>query len=88
MRLLFCLFAEDIDLLPSRLFARLVEGTRSRPPEFARRLRALFRAMANGGAFGEHDIAHFNGGLFADEAALSSPATTWWCSPAPRPHLI
>ncbi len=26
--------------------------------------------MATGGDFGEHDIAHFNGGLFADDTAL------------------
>ena len=34
MRLLFCLFAEDIDLLPRRLFTRLVEQTRRRPAIF------------------------------------------------------
>ena len=33
MRLLFCLFAEDIDLLPRRLFTRLVEQTRRRPAD-------------------------------------------------------
>jgi SAM-dependent methyltransferase len=70
MRLLFCLFAEDIGLLPARLFTRLVEGTRTRPAEFTRRLRSLFGAMASGGFFGEHDIAYFNGGLFAGEHVL------------------
>jgi len=70
MRLLFCLFAQDIQLLPPQLFTRLVEGARERPAEFGRRLRLLFDAMAGGGAFGEHDIAHFNGGLFADDAVL------------------
>jgi len=70
MRLLFCLFAQDIQLLPPQLFTRLVEGSRERPAEFGRRLRLLFEAMAGGGAFGEHDIAHFNGGLFADDHVL------------------
>ena len=70
MRLLFCLFAQDIQLLPPQLFTRLVEGARERPAEFGRRLRLLFEAMASGGAFGEHDIAHFNGGLFADDRVL------------------
>ena len=69
MRLLFCLFAQDIGLLPSRLFTRLVEGARARPEGFGPRLRELFGAMAMGGYFGADDIAHFNGGLFADDAA-------------------
>jgi len=73
MRLLFCLFAQDIGLLPPKLFTRLVEGARERPAEFGRRLRILFDAMASGGAFGEHDIAHFNGGLFADDAVPGAP---------------
>jgi len=68
MRLLFCLFAEDIGLLPARLFTTLVDRTRTRPADFAARLGALFTAMATGGSFGADDIAHFNGGLFADAA--------------------
>jgi type II restriction/modification system DNA methylase subunit YeeA len=70
MRLLFCLFAEDIGLLPRRLFTQLVERTRYRPADFSARLRALFAAMATGGAFGVEDIEHFNGGLFADDQVL------------------
>lgn len=71
MRLLFCLFAEDIGLLPEKLFSRLVTGHRSRPPEFTRKLRQLFKAMAGeGGSFGEHDIEYFDGGLFMDDEAL------------------
>ncbi len=70
MRLLFCLFAEDIGLLPSGLFARIVAATQSRPEDFTARLRQLFGAMATGGFFGADDIGHFNGGLFADDDAL------------------
>jgi len=70
MRLLFCLFAEDIGLLPPRLFARIVEATRARPQDFTARLRQLFGAMATGGFFGADDIQYFNGGLFADDNAL------------------
>jgi type II restriction/modification system DNA methylase subunit YeeA len=70
MRQLFCLFAEDIGLLPSRLFTRLVEGTRTKPEAFEARVRLLFGAMATGGSFGVEDIAYFNGGLFADEETL------------------
>jgi type II restriction/modification system DNA methylase subunit YeeA len=66
MRLLFCLFAEDIGLLPPKLFSVLLERTRHRPAEFKARLAQLFAAMATGGAFGADDIAHFNGDLFTD----------------------
>jgi len=71
MRLLFCLFAEDIGLLPERLFTTLVERTRTRPAEFTARLSQLFAAMTRGGSFGADDIAYFNGGLFADAAVLA-----------------
>jgi len=70
MRLLFCLFAEDIGLLPPKIFTRLVEATRARPAQFAPRLKQLFAAMATGGSFGADDIAHFNGGLFTDDDVL------------------
>lgn len=74
MRLLFCLFAEDTGLLPPRLFTRLVEQTRARPQAFGDRLRPLFAAMASGGFFGTDDIAHFDGGLFADDTMLDLTA--------------
>jgi type II restriction/modification system DNA methylase subunit YeeA len=70
MRLLFCLFSEDIGLLPDKLFRRLVESNLQRPAEFTNRLRQLFSAMAGDhGSFGEHDIAYFDGGLFSDDEA-------------------
>ena len=67
MRLLFCLFAEDIDLLPRRLFTRLVEQTRRRPAIFKQLLQELFAKMRAGGFFGVDEIAYFNGGLFGDD---------------------
>ncbi len=70
MRLLFCLFAEDIGLLPTKLFSRLVDANRSSPTEFTKRLRQLFTAMAVGGSFGVDDIAYFDGGLFSDDEAF------------------
>jgi type II restriction/modification system DNA methylase subunit YeeA len=70
MRLLFCLFSEDIGLLPGKLFSRLVESNIQRPAEFTKRLRLLFAAMAGEqGSFGEHDIPYFDGGLFLDDEA-------------------
>lgn len=71
MRLLFCLFAEDIDLLPEKLFTTIVAQTRKRPGDFSIRLSALFLAMATGGYFGPYDIKHFNGGLFVDATVLA-----------------
>ena len=67
MRLLFCLFAEDIELLPRRLFTRLVEQTRRRPSVFQAVLRDLFAKMRGGGFFGADEIAYFNGGLFGND---------------------
>ncbi len=66
-RLLFCLFAEDVGLLPQGLFTRIVQRTRRDPERFARNVRALFGAMAEGGEFFVEDIRHFNGGLFSDD---------------------
>lgn len=70
MRLLFCLFAEDIGLLPRQAFALLVKNWQSVPSRFTDLLSELFRTMASGGAFGPFAIQHFNGGLFADNTAL------------------
>ena len=70
IRLLFCLFAEDIDLLPRNLFDNLVARTRSQPHAFAAQLGQLFGAMASGGWFGADEIHHFNGGLFNDATVL------------------
>ena len=52
IRLLFCLFAEDVELLPRGLFARLIERTHYQPAAFAAQLRQLFAVMATGGWFG------------------------------------
>ena len=75
MRLLFCLFAEDIALLPAGLFTNLVRKNRGRPAVFDKLLADLFDKMASGGFFGGEEIAHFDGGLFADSQVLplSSP---------------
>ncbi len=70
IRLLFCLFAEDIGLLPEKLFPRLLEQTRRNSKDFAEVLRQLFRAMNTGGYFGADKILHFNGGLFDDDHVL------------------
>ncbi|MGC1374630.1 MAG: DNA methyltransferase, partial [Anaerolineales bacterium] len=71
-RILFCLFAEDIKLLPDHLFTELVRYRHEdlAAEQFTRSLRALFTAMRVGDSvFGAHMIPWFNGGLFDDDFA-------------------
>jgi methylase of polypeptide subunit release factors len=59
----FCFFAEDVGLLPGRLFERLV-GVATSAEKLRAPLRRLFEAMRDGGLFGVDDVPWFNGGLF------------------------
>jgi type II restriction/modification system DNA methylase subunit YeeA len=61
----FCFFAEDVGLLPSRLFERLV-GVNASPERLRTHLQSLFATMRDGGLFGVDDVPWFNGGLFKD----------------------
>ncbi|KAB2933750.1 MAG: class I SAM-dependent DNA methyltransferase [Candidatus Contendobacter sp.] len=69
-RMVFCLFAEDIGLLPNQMFTRLLEHAARRPAEFADMARDLFRAMQTGGRVGFERVEWFNGGLFDSDATL------------------
>ncbi len=65
MRLLFCLFADSVGLLPDNIFRKMIEADRQEPRKFVRKLKKLFAAMAVGDSeFGPISIHHFNGGLF------------------------
>ena len=70
-RMVFCMFAEDVGLLPSHLFTRMLEQARLRSDQFAGMARLLFGAMATGGFVGFEAVVRFNGGLFDDDAALA-----------------
>ncbi len=70
-RLLFCMFAEDIGLLPNELFTRVLEIAASEPSHFVPMLQDLFGNMRKGGNFGADKIEWFNGGLFDNNEALS-----------------
>ena len=81
---LFCLFAEDAELLPHGLFERLLDKSKQDGQKLDSRLRELFTAMQKGGDFALEDIAYFNGGLFevidplpldTDEAAILHAAS-------------
>jgi hypothetical protein len=63
-RVVFCMFAEDVDLLPEHVFTRLLAPGTLDPEAVSRKINALFRAMADGGDFGAYTIPHFNGSLF------------------------
>ncbi|HQL25324.1 MAG TPA: class I SAM-dependent DNA methyltransferase, partial [candidate division Zixibacteria bacterium] len=69
-RFVFCLFAEDIGLLPDMIFTKIVEKSNGDPARFSKLIGQLFTAMANGGDFGLDSIRHFNGNLFTDAAVL------------------
>ncbi|MFO0967738.1 MAG: type IIL restriction-modification enzyme MmeI [Gemmataceae bacterium] len=74
MKLMFCMFAEDVGLFDapgmaasSKLFSKLLNTSRFDPPALTRRLRGLFKEMAAGGEFGADPIRYFNGGLFTQD---------------------
>lgn len=74
-RCLFCMFAEDVGLLPDRCFTELLQ---SLPPDgtgFKELLEQLFRELDSGTGKGisvvlRKKLLRFNGGLFADHTAL------------------
>lgn len=61
---LFCMFAEDIGLLPKKLFERVITKRQGDPAKLAMSMAEMFQAMRTGGDFLLEDIAYFNGGLF------------------------
>lgn len=69
-RLVFCMFAEDVELLPNKMFFRMLEAARLNPTDFKRHAVTLFTAMKDGGLVGFERIEWFNGGLFDNSEAL------------------
>lgn len=71
-KLVFCLFAEDVELLPQMerhgIFSHVVEETRmdKDASRFERYMRDLFKAMADGGEMLMKSVRYFNGSLFDD----------------------
>lgn len=70
IRLVFCMFAEDVDLLPNDMFKRMLEACRHNPESFSEHARTLFAAMKSGGMVGFEKVEWFNGGLFDDDSVL------------------
>lgn len=69
-RLVFCMFAEDIGLLPDAMFTRMLKEAARNPAEFEPLCRSLFGAMQSGGRLGLEHFDRFNGGLFDDDSTL------------------
>lgn len=72
MRCIFTMFAEDVKLLPEKLFTEALE-TRwlPNPKRFKPEVEALWQAMNQGTNFGfSGELLQFNGGLFADFTAF------------------
>jgi hypothetical protein len=61
---LFCFFAEDVGLLPGRMFDGLVNNRQLTSDKLTGGMSNLFNVMRDGGMYGNDDIPWFNGGLF------------------------
>ena len=70
MKVMFCLFVEDIGLLPDQAFKKLINLSLFDPEQFAAEATHLFTLMRTGGRFGFDKIEWFNGGLFDDAPTL------------------
>lgn len=69
-RLVFCMFAEDVSLLPDKMFERMIKAAQPKPETFAVHAKSLFAAMKTGGLVGFEAVAWFNGGLFDSDDVL------------------
>ena len=72
MRCVFTMFAEDVELLPTKGFARLLDEMRRTPEHFVPALEHLWRVMDEGGYAPALNatLRRFNGVLFKDRRAL------------------
>lgn len=69
-RLVFCMFAEDVGLLPDHMFTAMLKASVGKPDSFATNAAILFGAMKTGGLVGFTRVEWFNGGLFDEDSAL------------------
>ncbi len=75
-RMIFTMFAEDMNLLPKGKFIQLLERLQDAPEQFSPALEDLWRVMATGGYSGAlfTHVLRFNGGLFEQAEALEVTA--------------
>ncbi len=66
-RVVFCMFASDIGLLPRGAFSDLLRAQAENAGQFREALADLFRTMESGGRYGAQTIPWINGDLFTDD---------------------
>ena len=71
-RCLFCMFAEDVGLLPAHAFSDLLENLSRTPEQFVPLVGALWKEMDEGGfsVVLRHTLPRFNGKLFKSPEVL------------------
>ena len=76
-RCLFCMFAEDVGLLPKDGFKNLLDSVQADPGAAVPLIHGLFEEMNTGGysLVLRQKLLHFNGGLFADATVLPIDGT-------------
>ena len=71
IRLVFCMFAQNVDLLPSRMLSETLRTASRLPGRSAEVIRQLFAAMRDrDGLFGPFPVPWFDGGLFDSDEVL------------------
>ncbi len=78
-RLVFCMFAEDVDLLPDNMFTRMLEQSVQAPNDFVLNAQQLFQAMAVGSKVGFESVAWFKAGC-----STTTPPCPWRRPKSPR----
>jgi hypothetical protein len=66
VQLLFCLFAEDVTILPRGLVSQMLAFTAKNPAQFVPAVTQLLTEMERGGFVNYQEIPHVNGGLFRE----------------------
>jgi hypothetical protein len=72
-RCLFCMFAEDVELLPKNSFTELLETLPATGEGFVQKIRTLFEEMQKGTDYSvvlNRKLLRFNGGLFENCSVL------------------
>jgi type I restriction-modification system DNA methylase subunit len=72
-RCLFCMFAEDVELLPKNSFTELLESLQANGEGFVQKIRTLFEEMQKGTDYSvvlNRKLLRFNGGLFENCSVL------------------
>jgi len=70
VQIVFCLFAEDVGVLPNHLFRHILTASTKHGGHFERFTRDLFVALRDGGFIGFEEVPWFDGGLFVNDAVV------------------